>query len=345
MTGSSLREHAAGFASLALENITREFPNAPQHVVADASDRALPRELHPSFYGSYDWHSAVHMHWLLVRLRHRRAKDVDAAAIDDALSAHLSADALDAEAAYLRQHASFERPYGWAWLLALAAECKVASRVAAAQQWSAALGSCVDAVESLVLDWLPRAGYPVRHGTHANTAFSLGLLLDAAQVLGRDELATRLFDASRKWFADDRDLPAQWEPSGEDFLSPALCQADLVRRTVDGRQLGWWLDGALPGLMSGAPVTLLAPVSVADGRDGRIGHLHGLNLSRAAALRSIAAALPADDRRVGLLQVSAEAHLAAALPSLGQGGYLGDHWLASFATLALDGWPGTVASR
>jgi hypothetical protein len=315
---------AARLAATALGNVTTEFPYAPAHVVAGPDDRALPRTLHPVFYGSFDWHSAVHMHWLLVRLL--RTGPVDRAAVEAVLDTHLTPERVAVEAGYLRAHPGFERPYGWGWLLLLAAEC-------AGTRWAAALEPAVATVADLVLDWLPRAGRPVRHGTHDNAAFALGLALDAAGPLDRPDLAAAVRTQALAWFAGDRDAPARWEPSGEDFLSPALCEADLLRRLLPGPELATWLDGFLPGLVEGHP--LLAPVEVSDRTDGRLGHLDGLNLSRAAALRSIAGALPAGDPRPDLLRRSAAAHLDAALPALTGSGYESNHWLGSFAVLAL----------
>lgn len=325
MTRAALADLAPELARTALANVSTEFPYAPDHVVTGPGDCVLPRALHPAFYGSFDWHSAVHMHWLLVRLL--RTGRVDADAVRAVLDAHLTADALAVEASYLRAHPGFERPYGWGWLLLLAAEC-------AGGPWSAALAPAVSAVSDLVLDWLPRAGRPVRHGTHPNTAFALGLVLDAAARLDLPGLSVAVRAQAIAWFAGDRDAPARWEPSGEDFLSPALAEADLLRRLLPASAFAAWLDGFLPGLAGGHP--LLGPVEVSDRTDGRLGHLDGLNLSRAAALRSVAAALPAGDVRRDVLRTAAAAHLDAALPALAGGDYQSNHWLASFAVRALE---------
>lgn len=352
----SLRSLAPSFATIALANVTREFPYAPGHIVLGPDDMGVPRAAHPAFYGSFDWHSSVHMHWLLVRLLREHGDvlddvaggraggvagvDAGAGAVTAVLDEHLSTAALVAEAEYLRRDPSFERPYGWAWLLALAAEATAAAEgarsVELAGRWAAALAPCVDVVEALVLGWLPRLTHPVRHGTHANTAFAAGLMLDAAETLGRSSLAGALRDAVGAWFVDDRDYPAAWEPSGEDFLSGAMTEADAVRRVLDGDALAGWLARFLPGLADGSPRSLLAPVTVSDPRDGRIGHLHGLNLSRAAGFRSVGAALPAGDGRRAVLAAAADRHLTASMPAVSGGGYLGDHWLATFAALALD---------
>ncbi len=316
-----LDDLAPRLVATALANVTTPFPYAPGHVVDGPTDRALPRELHPAFYGSFDWHSAVHMHWLLVRLG-RTGPDVRSV-----LDAHLTPEALGVEAAYLRAHPGFERPYGWGWLLLLAAAC-------VGTPWAGAFGPPVGAVSDLVLAWLPRAGRPVRHGTHANTAFALGLVLDATGPLALPALSVAVRAQALAWFVGDRDAPARWEPSGEDFLSPALAEADLLRRLLPAPAFAAWLTAFLPGLAGGHP--LLVPVEVSDRTDGRLGHLDGLNLSRAAALRSVATALPADDVRGDALRAAAAAHLDAGLAALSAGGYQSDHWLASFAVRALD---------
>jgi hypothetical protein len=337
-----LGELAARLAAVAVANLGREFPYAPAHVMTGPDDHELPRERHPAFFGAYDWHSAVHMHWLLVRLLRRHGDRIDATAIRAVLDAHLAPQPMAAEAVYLRAHPGWERPYGWAGLARLAAECADWSAEAAeeaepaALRWSQALRPAAAAVAALVLDWLPRAGHPVRHGTHANSAFALGLLLDASVALEQDALHDAVEATARGWFLRDRDAPAVWEPSGEDFLSPSLVEADLVRRLLPGPEFADWLTGFLPTLGTGGPPALLEPVTVTDDRDGQIGHLLGLNLSRAAALRSIAGSLPAADARVPVLRSAARRQVAVALPAVVGGDYLSEHWLGTYAVLALD---------
>lgn len=333
-TDPSVADLAPHFAALALENVTREFPNAPQHLVRGADDTALPRVLHPAFYGSYDWHSAVHMHWLLVRLLRHNSAEIDEAAVRELLDRHLTAEHLETEADYLLANPTFERPYGWAWLLALAAECAAAGDAGA--RWADALRPAVAAVAELVERWLAKATYPVRHGVHSNSAFALGLILDAAGPAGCPDLADAVTETARRWFGTDRDYPAAWEPSGHDFVSPALTEADLMRRVLPGEEFPSWLAAFLPGLAHGEPQVLLEPPVVSDPHDPHIGHLIGLALSRAAALSSIAAALPADDARVPLLGAAAGAQRRAALPQAVAGDFVSDHWLATFAVLALD---------
>lgn len=333
----TLTELAPHLAETALSNVTREFPNAVAHVVEGPDDIARPRLLHPSFYGAYDWHSAVHMHWLLVRLLRDHPHRIDAPRVRTQLTAHLAPDPLGVEAAYLRACPGFERPYGWAWLLALAAACVEPHPDDEIAAWGRALRPAADVVAGLILTWLPSASGPVRDGTHGNTAFAFGLVLDAAHGLGMPELEHAVTGMATDWFLADRCAPAVWEPSGEDFLSPSLCEADLVRRLLDGPEYAAWLDGFLPGLGDGEPGSLLEPVDPPDRTDGRAGHLDGLNLSRAAALRSISSALPTGDRRRDVLSRSAERHIDAGLRALAGGQYASNHWLGTFAAMALRG--------
>jgi Protein of unknown function (DUF2891) len=349
----ALAELAGRMASTAVANATRELPYAPASVVRGPEDLVLPRVTFPAFYGCFDWHSAVHTHWLMVRLLRRHPGHLDTAAVSEVLDAHLTEDALRTETAHLRAWPAFERPYGWAWLVALAAECRSwaddaagAAPAAAAepgvQRWSRALEPAAAAVADLVLDWLPRAAHPVRDGTHANSAFALGLLLDAAGPLGLDALAGAVREHAGRWFLGDRDVPAAWEPSGQDFLSPTLCEADLVRRLLPADAFSPWLEGFWPALAAGGPAVLLEPVASPDRSDGQLGHLDGLNLSRAAGMRSVAAALEAGDPRRAVLLASADRHLTAGLPALAVEEYLSSHWLGTFAVLALEAGPGTA---
>ncbi|HZC54225.1 MAG TPA: DUF2891 domain-containing protein, partial [Mycobacterium sp.] len=281
---------AASFAELAVRNIGTEFPHATQHLVRGMDDPSRPRDLHPAFHGSYDWHSCVHMHWLLVRLLTDCPNAVHTDPITTAVDSSLTGPAIRTEAAYLLDNPWFERPYGWAWALALAAACATCPDPAA-RRWSAALEPLAEAVDELVPDWLAKAPYPVRHGVHGNTAFGLAVLLDAARTLGNERLAAHCAARAESWFGGDRDYPAAWEPSGQDFLSPALCEADLMRRVLPAAEFASWFAGFLPGLAR----TTFVPAEVLDPADGHQAHLYGLNLSRAWQMRAIADALPAGD--------------------------------------------------
>jgi hypothetical protein len=340
-TRRSLADLAGRLSRTALTNVTREFPYAAVTVVSGPEDLRLPRDRHPAFYGCYDWHSAVHTHWLLVRLLRQHADRIDSAAVREVLDTHLTVRNLAAEADVLRAWPGFERPYGWAWLVALAAECEAGAQDGAADRegsmrvWADALRPAAQVVCDLVLDWLPRAGRPVRDGTHANTAFALGLLLDAAPVLGLGDLESVVRDYVVERFHPDLDAPLRWEPSGQDFLSPALTEADLLRRVLPPDQFGSWLTAFWPRLVAAEPRNVLDPVITGDRSDGQLGHLDGLNLSRAAALGALARALDAADERRPLLVDAAAAHLEAGLAALQETGYLSTHWLGTFAVLAL----------
>jgi hypothetical protein len=262
---------------------------------------------------------------------------IDAVPVARVLDVRLQPAKLAAEAARLRAQPTFERPYGWAWLLALTAECRAAGEQGAV--WAEALRPAATTVGDLLLEWLPKATHPVRHGVHGNSAFALGLVIDTANRAGVPEAGAAATDAITRWFAEDRDYPAGWEPSGQDFLSPALTEADAVRRVLPQDAFPDWLACFLPGLAHGLPPTLLDPPVASDPADPEIGHLLGLLLSRAAALRGIAGALPAGDPRVAVLRSSAERHLAAGLPHVLVDDFTTGHWLATFAALALDGEP------
>ncbi|MEU5823206.1 DUF2891 domain-containing protein [Streptomyces sp. NPDC047803] len=333
--------YAVPFAELALANVVREYPNAPAHLYGGPEELVEPRVLHPAFYGGYDWHSTVHMHWLLVRLMRRFAHTGDLPAtlttrVREVLDTHLTPENLAVEAAYLRGRPHFERPYGWAWLVALAAECR-ALGTPEGDRWADALAPAVEAVGDLLTGWLPRATYPIRHGVHPNSAFGLGLVLDAGERAGLSgAVLEAVADRLREWFSEDHDAPVHWEPSGQDFLSPALTEADAMRRVLPADAFRSWLAGFLPELTTSP---LLTPPVVSDHADPQIGHLLGLTLSRAAALRTIGDALREGPVR-DALAASAEAHLAAGLPTVSSGDFSSDHWLATYAALALDTPPG-----
>jgi Protein of unknown function (DUF2891) len=314
----------AAMARLAVENVGREYPNAPHHTLTGPDDLRPPRDLHPAFFGSYDWHSCVHQHWLIVRLlRLERAgpwTDASRAALDTTLTPAN----LEVEAAYLREWPTFERTYGWAWLLALADEL-AAGVDPDAIRWAAALEPAVAAVRAHWMAFLPLATYPIRAGTHANSAFGLALALDHARATGDEPFEAALMERALVWFGPDRDHPAHLEPGGDDFLSPALVEAVLMRRVL-GDQFAGWFGAFLPD----PPRGLLEPVMVADRSDAKTVHLDGLNLSRAWCWRSIGSVSPFAD-------AAAQIHLDAALPHLFGGEYVGEHWVSSFALLALTG--------
>jgi hypothetical protein len=306
---------AARFARLALGCVTREYPVHPAHVLAGPRELRPPRAFHPAFYGCFDWHSAVHGHWLLAALVKRFPRLPQAAAMRRVLAAHLSERNLRAEARYLAAHPAFERPYGWAWFLRLACELPEQH----------ALEPLARAIEARYVEWLPKQAQPIRSGTHTNTAFGLALGLDYARRFGRRRFERLLVRKSREYFAADRDYPAQWEPGGNDFFSPALVEADLMRRVLP--DFPRWLARFLPIL----PPSLRAPARPLDRRDGQLAHLDGLNLSRAWCFFSLSPYVekPGDWMKIGDL------HLRAGLKHVASGHYAGEHWLATFAAAAL----------
>jgi hypothetical protein len=320
------------FAQIALGRVGREFPNKLGQVLTGAGDLARPRALHPIFYGSFDWHSAVHSHWLLARLI-RRAPGMPSS---DAARAWLDQAFTDAnvagELAFLArpESAGFERPYGWAWLLMLQAELR-AHDDAAGQRWADAIGPLARAFEQRLVDWLPRATYPIRVGTHGSTAFALVLFVRYAPFAEQPGLGDLLRATALRWYGADADCQA-WEPSGNDFLSPALVEAACMAEHLPSEDFGRWLARFLPRLGDGEPASLFTPASVSDRSDGQIAHLDGLNLSRAWCFRRLARAAP---ELAPALEAAAERHLASALPHLAAD-YMGEHWLATFALLALD---------
>lgn len=322
---------ASIFARLALSHVEREYPTKLDHVLRGPADLRAPRDLHPLFYGSFDWHSSVHAYWLLASLR-RHCPDIgEAAAIEGLFARQLTAENVAAEVDYLAQpmRGGFERPYGWAWVLKLAAELSRQDD----GSWAATLAPLTDAIVARFAEFLPKATYPVRVGTHYNTAFAVTLALDYADAVHDDELGTLLREKAVAWYGDDVECQA-WEPSGDDFLSSALTEVECMRRALADSDFHRWLDSFLPRIEAREPATLFEPVTVSDRSDGKIAHLDGLNLSRAWCWRSIAQAWPEGDARRAIAHQTAAAHLAASLPHVA-GDYMGEHWLASFAALAL----------
>jgi hypothetical protein len=327
---------ASHFAQLALKCVAREYPNKPEHVMNDAGDVESPKALHPAFYGCYDWHSSVHGHWMLVRLLRMFPNLPEAREIRKAISANLKEENIRVEVAYLKKknRQSFERTYGWAWLLKLAEELSQ-SKDTEARAWSRNLQPLVDELVSSYILFLPKQTYPIRTGVHPNTAFGLAFAYDYARTVGNQKLASMIEERSRTYFAKDVNYPGAWEPGGEDFFSPALMEADLMRRVMSAAEFRRWFHLFLPQLSAGVPKTLLHPATVTDRSDPKLVHLDGLNLSRAWCMRSIASALPANDRARKALAGSARLHASDALAHVASGDYAGEHWLASFAVYLL----------
>jgi hypothetical protein len=334
-----LNEQATAYAEVAAANIGREFPSLVVHLMTEPGDfPARPADRTSVFYGSLDWHSCVEMHWLLVRLLRLAGDFVPADEIRELLDAQFTADKLAAEASFVAgTDGRHERPYGWAWALALVHEIASLDDVQA-RRWLAAIAPLADALTKGFLDWLPNAAYPIRYGVHANSAFSLSLALPFAArqaQAGRPDLAAAIEAKALGWFAGDTDYPGRYEPSGHDFLSPALTEAELMSRLLAQPEFGDWLAAFLPGIADGEPARLFTPVLVSDASDGQIAHLHGLNASRAYCWRRIAESLPDGDTRIAPALAAARIHLDAALPHVIGDDYMVEHWLAAYAVLAL----------
>ena len=327
---------ASAFAHIALANVIREFPNKLDHVMGAAGDARRPRDLHPAFYGSFDWHSCVHMHWLLARVRRIVPDLPQRKAIEALFDDHLTTSNMAAECAYLArpESRSFERTYGWAWLLELATELRRGSD-AASRRWAAMIKPLADAFVHRYVEYLPNQQYPLRAGVHPNSAFGILFALDHARAAGEVALEALCVERARTWFGGDRDAPVAWEPSGADFFSPALIEAELMRRVLPQPEFAAWLEVFLPGLARREPGTLFTPAEVTDRTDPFIVHLDGLNFSRAWCLRGIASALSRSDPRAPILREAGVVHLEAGMAGMEGSDYMGEHWLATFATLAL----------
>jgi streptogramin lyase len=324
---------AAGrFAELALKCLHQEYPSHISHTLESDADARPPHELTPSFYGCYDWHSAVHGHWLLVRLVRLFPDAPFAAKARAELARSLTAENIAGEVAYFKRagRASFERPYGLAWLLQLAAELR-SWNDPQAQLWSSDLRPLESEAASRMKSWLPKLHYPIRIGEHDQTAFSFGLIWDWAGVADDGEMRSLLADAARRFYFRDRNCPLSYEPSGEDFLSPCVAEADFMRRMLDTDTFARWLSGFLPAVPQHTGRTWLRPAIVTDRADPKLAHLDGLNLSRAWMLEGMAQGLPATDGRVTVLRAAANQHREAALPAVTGEHYEGGHWLGTFA--------------
>lgn len=329
---------ASAFARVALAGIHREYPNKLDHVMDSAETVRSPRELHPAFYGCFDWHSAVHGHWLLARLLRLVPRMPGAGEIRAALDQSLTPENIAVELAYLGRPsaAGFERTYGWAWLLKLAEEL-ARGTAPHTRAWSGAITPLADAFVARYLAYLPKLDYPIRTGVHPNTAFGLAFAHDYATFIGHDALRSLVERTTVSLYEPDVDYPARMEPGGADFFSPALMEAELMRRVLGPERFLPWLRRFLPGIGHADPPSLFTPARVADRADLQIVHLDGLNLGRAWCMRSLAAAVPASDPAHATLLRSADLHAAASLPHVQSGHYGGEHWLATFAVLALTG--------
>ena len=339
VTSGEADDQAQRFARLALACVNKQYPNKISHVLSGPDDVQSPQQLHPAFYGCFDWHSSVHGHWMLARLWGQDKLGTLSEEARTALVRNLSAENIAAEAKYLMgaDRGSFERPYGMAWFLQLIAELEeIAARGGPKGETAAALVQNLKPLESVVLnklkDWIPKLVYPIREGTHNQTAFAFGLMLDYAREHGDQGLSKMVSEKAREFYGEDQNCPIGYEPSGEDFLSPCLMEADLMRRVLPRDEYRVWLTGFLPGLPTDGSTDWLAVGEVRDPTDGKLVHLDGLNLSRAWALRGMASGLAENDTRRASLLVTADKHAAAGLEKVTGENYSGSHWLASFAT-------------
>jgi hypothetical protein len=311
---------AERFANLALACVHKEYPNKIAHTMQSDADAKPPRVLTPAFYGCYDWHSSVHGHWLLARLSRLSPDAAWAPRARAALAQSITAETIAVEVAYLNGpgRASFERPYGLAWLLQLTGELRESN-----DSLYAVIRPLEDAAVKRLTDWLPKLSYAVRSGEHSQTAFALGLILDSGA--GSEPFRNLVRERARAFYTKDRNCPLAYEPSGEDFLSPCLAEADLMRRVLAPKEYATWLTGFMPKMT-------LTPAVVTDPSDPKLAHLDGLNLSRAWMLDGIASGLPSKDPRVATLRAASKAHADAGLASVTGAHYEGGHWLGSFAT-------------
>ena len=330
---TTLDTAAAGrFAQLALDCVHREYPNKIAHVLASDADALPPRALTPAFYGCYDWHSSVHGHWLLARLARLFPQAPFAQPARAALARSLTPANIAAEVAYLRGpgRTSFERPYGLAWLLQLAAELRNWDDPQA-REWAEILAPLEIESASRIMAWLPKLQYPIRSGEHSQTAFAFGLVADWSQARGDVGMARLLEQRARVYYLADRSCPIAYEPSGEDFLSPCLAEADFMRRVLPVQEYAGWLAKFMPGIPLNGRADWLLPGIVTDRSDPKLAHIDGLNLSRAWMLEGMASSLPAGDKRRAALIAAARAHAQAALPAVTGEHYEGGHWLGTFA--------------
>jgi hypothetical protein len=320
---------ASRFARIALGHVEREYPNKLDHVLDSDADALTPRAQHPIFYGSFDWHSCVHGYWTLATCLRLFPNIPEASQVRALFDRAFTAENVAAEVAYLTRPSSrgFERPYGWGWLLKLQAELMRADDPA----WAQRHAPLAEAFAERFRQFLPKAAYPIRTGVHSSTSFALEMAYDYAEAIGDNALAAQFTERLLAWHMGDRDAKA-WEPSLDDFLSPTLVTAAVMRRTMTPDAFRVWLDAYLPEVAEQRPAALFTPATVTDRTDGKIAHLDGLNLSRAWCWRMLEPYL--DGPAGQAAQDAASAHLAAALPHVA-GDYMGEHWLASFALLAM----------
>ena len=329
-------QQSAGLAQLAIAGLQREFPNKPANVITGPATILGPKQMHPAFYGCYDWHSSVHGHWMLVRLLKISPKHPLAEASRLKLAENLTGPNIEAEAAYYdeKENKSFERMYGWAWLLRLVDELHTWEDPQG-KQWRATLVPLERKIVELTKNYLPRLKQPIRTGVHPDTAFALGQILDYARTVGDKELEELIASRARDYYANDQKYNSDYEPSGEDFFSQSLNEADLMRRILEPAAFSKWLSEFLPDVNSKNVSKLMQPVAVSDVTDPKLVHLAGLDLSRAWCMQGIIQGLPKGDPRIPTLISSAKEHARVGLSYVFSGQYEGEHWLGTFAVYSL----------
>lgn len=330
------QEMASKFAAMALRCVQKEFPNKPSHVMDNNKEIWSPAEMHPAFYGCFDWHSAVHGHWMLIRLLKKYPNLPETLTIRKALNANLTKENLLKEAQYFqaKSRKSFERTYGWAWLLKLVEELHGWDDKDG-KQWREHLKPLETMIVKSYMEFFPKQIYAIRTGVHPNTAFGLAFALDYARKVKNKDFEELIIERSYYYYYRDKNCPAGWEPGGEDFFSPCLMEAALMQRVMKPGEFVKWFNAFLPETKDGKPWRLMEPAVVSDRSDGKLVHLDGLNLSRAWCMKRIAKALPENDPARAKLLKSARLHAQDALHSIHSGDYAGEHWLASFATYLL----------
>lgn len=332
----NLLRHAAGaYIDTAISNAVQEYPHMAWIVASGPDSYRSHRELHPAFYGSFDWHSCVEMHWTAVRLLRLFPKPEREDRARQTLSELLTPENITQEAAFFHNplHRSFERPYGWGWLLTLWHELELWDDPDG-RYWASTIAPLAEIIMDHLAAWLPKMTYPQRIGMHSNTAFGLSLAWNAAER-HRPDLLESIRSSAMRLFTEDREYPAHYEPSGADFLSPGLCEAELMSRVLPPESFPAWLERFLPGLAASQPTQIFTPAIVSDGSDGQIAHLHGLNLSRAWAFIRLAQSLPPEDDRIAPLTSAARTHANASIGEVVDSDYMVEHWLAAYATLLL----------
>lgn len=336
---AALEQVASTYADSIIHSIQQEYPNQMQHMMIGPDDRPTPREAHPAFYGCFDWHSSVELHWVLIRLLRLVPHAFDTTETLKVLNAHLTPENLAQETAYLHSRPRFERPYGWGWALTFVHELTVWEDETA-QRWLEAARPLANVITDGFLTWLPKATYPIRVGMHSNSAFGLARSVPWARYLatqGDSRLLTAITKAAIQWYGADKDYPAHYEPSGTDFLSPALTEIDLMSLVLEREEFFTWLDAFLPRLAFGEPKSLFEPAFVSDASDGQLAHLHGLNVYRAFVWKHLKDILPADDVRRPHLEMGSDVHAKASMGAVTGSDYMVEHWLACYAILYLSG--------